>query len=62
MKPGDRQSGSATTFDQARAAFEAAWRRILPTLSESNFEAYRTDRVARASVAAASRGETARSG
>jgi hypothetical protein len=27
---GDRENGTAPDFDQARAEFEAAWRRLLP--------------------------------
>ncbi|TKV78938.1 hypothetical protein FDV58_24880 [Bradyrhizobium elkanii] len=31
-------SGPAVTFDQARAAFEAAWHALLPTLTEADFQ------------------------
>ena len=37
-------SGSATTFDQARAAFERAWQQVEPTLREDDFEVWRRDR------------------
>jgi hypothetical protein len=37
MEPGQHQDGTAVDFDQVRADFEAAWRLILPTLTEANF-------------------------
>jgi hypothetical protein len=33
--------GVAETFDQARAAFEAAWRGYLPRCTDADFDAYR---------------------
>jgi len=33
--------GTASTFDRTRAYFEAAWRRILPKLSDADFRAWR---------------------
>ena len=44
MEPGAQRSGSAETFDEARAAFEAAWQQLEPTLNEDNFEAWRRSR------------------
>jgi hypothetical protein len=44
MEPGQDRSGTAVDFDHARSDFEAAWRRILPTLSEANFQEWRHDR------------------
>jgi hypothetical protein len=43
---GARQSrrGIAADFDGARAEFEAAWRQILPTLTEANFQEWRDQR------------------
>lgn len=42
--PGECISGTATTFDQARAAFEAAWPVFLSKRTEANFQAWRDDR------------------
>ena len=42
--PGDQRGGTAGTFDQARAAFEAAWRVYLPKRSEADFQAWRDQR------------------
>jgi hypothetical protein len=56
LNPGQRQDGSAETFELARAAFEAAWRRLLPEIPEGAFDGYR--RAWRAEIAAArERGE-----
>ena len=44
MGPGQDRSGTAADFDQARAGFEAAWREILPTLTEANFQEWRDQR------------------
>jgi hypothetical protein len=41
--PGEQRSGTAATFDQARAAFEAAWREYLPMRCEADFEEWRQD-------------------
>ena len=35
------QSGTAATFDQARADFEAAWRTFLSKRTEADFQAWR---------------------
>ena len=40
-KPGDDSSGTAPTFEAARAALEAAWRHYLPKRTEADFEAWR---------------------
>jgi hypothetical protein len=40
-EPGQGESGTAADFDQARAGFEAAWQRMLPTLTEANFQEWR---------------------
>jgi hypothetical protein len=47
MEPGQHQDGTAVDFARARANFEAAWRQILPTLTEANFREWRdgTDAV-----------------
>lgn len=37
MEPSTQRSGSATTFDQARAAFERASQQVEPTLREDDF-------------------------
>lgn len=44
MGPGEDRSGTAIDFDQARAGFEAAWRQILPSVSEVNFQEWRDQR------------------
>nr|QIP09536.1 hypothetical protein HAV00_26265 [Bradyrhizobium symbiodeficiens] len=44
MPPGRRPSGWADTFDEARAAFEVAWKSVDPTLTEEHYEAWRRDR------------------
>lgn len=41
---GTNRSGSAPTFDEARAAFENAWQELEPALKEDNFEAWRHSR------------------
>ena len=43
MEPGQHRDGSANTFRSARAAFLFAWRQVLPSLGEANFEAYRRE-------------------
>ncbi|MEY9397923.1 hypothetical protein ABIF66_008742 [Bradyrhizobium japonicum] len=43
-EPGTHRSGSAATFDEARVAFESAWRQVEPTLTEDNYEAWRLSR------------------
>jgi hypothetical protein len=45
VHPRDHQYGSAATFEQARAAFEAALNRLLPKLTAADFEEYRRDRA-----------------
>ena len=42
--PGEHKSGTAATFDQARAAFEAAWRVFLSKRTEADFQAWRRQR------------------
>jgi hypothetical protein len=42
--PGDRRTGTAATFDQARAAFEMAWREYLPQRTEADFQKWRDQR------------------
>jgi hypothetical protein len=43
--PGEYQSGTAATFDQARADFEAAWRVFLSKRTEADFDEYRKHRA-----------------
>ena len=41
----DRSTGGpAGSFEEARAAFEAEWQQLLPTLTAANFEAWRDQR------------------
>ncbi len=49
---GQHRSGSAATFDQARADFEQAWRSLLPKIPASAFEEYRRDREHRTEIRA----------
>jgi len=46
---GQLERGIAADFITARAAFEAAWQNLLPTLTESDFQEYRLERALRAS-------------
>jgi hypothetical protein len=43
-EPDQDGNGTAATFDQARVGFEAAWRALLPTLSEADFDRWREAR------------------
>jgi hypothetical protein len=40
-EPGEHSNGSAPTFDEARADFEAAWRHFLPRRTEADFQKWR---------------------
>jgi hypothetical protein len=40
-EPGELLSGTAATFDQARADFEAAWRIFLAKRTAADFQAWR---------------------
>ncbi|MGY4224295.1 hypothetical protein ACVMIH_001656 [Bradyrhizobium sp. USDA 4503] len=42
--PGQHTNGAATTFKEARAAFELAWARLLPTRTDADFKAWRDQR------------------
>ena len=42
--PGEHQSGTATTFDEARADFEAAWQIFLSKRTEADFQSWRDAR------------------
>jgi hypothetical protein len=50
VEPGQHQDGTAATFEDARAAFEKAWNRLLPTLTEEAFDEWRQDRDFRAKI------------
>lgn len=39
-----QRSGSTTTFEEARAAFERAWHELQPMLNEYNYETWRRSR------------------
>jgi hypothetical protein len=40
-RPGDCTGGTAASFDEARAAFETAWRVFLAKRTEADFQAWR---------------------
>jgi hypothetical protein len=40
-EPGQGQGGTAADFEACRAEFEAAWKRLLPTLTEASFQEWR---------------------
>jgi hypothetical protein len=42
--PGEHETGTAETFDQARADFEEAWQRFLAKRTEADFQAWRDQR------------------
>jgi hypothetical protein len=46
--PGQFSDGVAETFEEARADFEEAWSRLLPTRNELHFELWRRNRDATA--------------
>jgi hypothetical protein len=52
LHPGQHRTGTATTFDEARAGFEADWQALLPEIPEGAFEEYRHDRDQRAEMTA----------
>jgi hypothetical protein len=43
--PREQSSGTAQSFDQARAAFEAAWRVFFANRTEADFDEYRKHRA-----------------
>ena len=43
-EPGEQQSGTAATFDEARADFEAAWQVFLSKRTEADFQVWRDQR------------------
>jgi hypothetical protein len=43
-RPGEIQSGTSETFDQARAEFGSAWAVFLSTRTEADFQAWRLQR------------------
>ena len=44
-KPGECTGGTAATFEEARSAFEAAWRVFLAKRTEADFQAWRDHRA-----------------
>lgn len=49
---GQQGRGAAPTFEAARAEFETAWSKLLPTIPEAAFDESRHDRYRRAEMAA----------
>jgi hypothetical protein len=52
LHPGQHRYGTGATFDEARAGFEADWKKLLPEIPEGAFEEYRQDRESRAEMKA----------
>jgi hypothetical protein len=50
LEPSQHRLGSAATFGQARAGFEAAWTGLLPEIPAGAFDEYRRDREHRAEI------------
>ncbi|MCA1455935.1 hypothetical protein I6F35_22470 [Bradyrhizobium sp. BRP22] len=50
LEPGQQRRGIEASFEQARAAFEAAWRQMLPTLTEAAFDEWRDAVASRAEI------------
>jgi hypothetical protein len=44
IAPGQHQSGTAASFDEARAHFESAWKIFLSKRTEADFRAWRDQR------------------
>ena len=55
-EPEEYRDGTAETFDLARADFDAAWKALLPTLTEAHYQRWRH---ARDRAALAAKGLTA---
>jgi hypothetical protein len=49
-RPGECTGGTAASFDEARAAFEAAWRVFLSKRTEADFQEWREQRLDRGEV------------
>jgi hypothetical protein len=43
-EPGQREGGTAADFETCRVEFEAAWRRLLPTVADASFQEWRDNR------------------
>jgi hypothetical protein len=52
LHSGQYRSGTAPTFDEACAGFEADWKDLPPEIPDGAFEEYRQDREARAEMRA----------
>jgi hypothetical protein len=52
LHPGQHRYGTAPTFEEARAGFEADWKALLREIPEGAFEEYRQDRESRAEMRA----------
>jgi hypothetical protein len=48
--PGQHTNGTAVDFEHARADFEEAWQRLLPTRAEADFQKWRDQRASMARV------------
>ena len=52
LHPDQHRNGTAATFEEARAGFEADWKDLLPEIPDGAFEEYRHDREAQAEMRA----------
>jgi hypothetical protein len=52
LHPRQHRNGTAASFDEARAGFEADWSSLLPEIPRGAFEEYRHDREFRAEIVA----------
>jgi hypothetical protein len=52
LHPGQHRYGTAISFEEARAGFEADWKDLLPEIPDGAFEEYRLERQARAEMRA----------
>ena len=58
LHPGQHRCGTAGTFEEARAGFEADWNGLLPEIPDGAFDEYRRDRALNAEIRAVhARGE-----
>jgi hypothetical protein len=52
LEPGQYRTGTAATFEEARAGFDADWKALLPKIAEGAFGEYREHRDMKAEIRA----------